>query len=78
MVEAHVTEVASAGGRGLYLLAIIAIIAIIVIIAGTLIVVEVFVKGKRRNRQSQKICPQCGKPVSEGKNFCTSCGAEIK
>ncbi len=65
----------SPGGRIILFIIFFAIIAIAVV---TLIVVGVFVKGKRRNTQSQKICPQCGKPLKDGKSFCTNCGAKAE
>lgn len=32
---------------------------------------------KNKTTISENICPQCGKPVTNGKKFCTNCGAKI-
>lgn len=61
-------------GLGIFILAFIAVVAIICIIA---IVILLAIKGRKINHL-ENTCPQCGKPVKNGKNFCTNCGAKIE
>lgn len=58
------------------LIAPIVIISIILIA----VVVILFVKNTKKNNSinASVVCPQCGKLVENGKNFCTSCGTKIE
>lgn len=51
------------------------IIAVILVVA---IVAFIIVKSRSKGKTDKRVCPQCGKPVKHGKNFCTSCGAKIE
>ena len=54
----------------------IVIISIILIV----VVVILFVKNSKKNNSinASVVCPQCGKIVKNGKNFCISCGAKVE
>lgn len=73
------------------LLAVIAVVLIVIgLLTGNLIVAvavplgiiacAVFLLTQRKNKKPMGdiICPQCGKPVRNDKNFCTNCGAKIE
>ncbi|MCM1190502.1 MAG: zinc ribbon domain-containing protein [bacterium] len=55
---------------------IIFVIAAVILILSAIIVI--LLKRKSENSQKETLCPQCGEPVKNGKNFCTSCGAKIE
>lgn len=55
---------------------IIFVIAAAILIVSAIIII--LLKKKNENSQTETLCPQCGKPVKNGKNFCTSCGAKIE
>lgn len=71
MLEAGPVDMSTRVPMTLLLLIVIVIIAAIVAIAILLAV-------KEARKHSENICPQCGKPIKNGKKFCTSCGAKIK
>lgn len=58
----------------LILMAFSAILFILAIVAGICLLCI----RKNKTTISENICPQCGKPVTNGKKFCTNCGAKIK
>lgn len=61
-------------GSSILLRIAIAVPAIICVIVSVILLV---IK-RRRNNHPENTCPQCGKPVKNGKNFCTNCGAKIE
>ena len=65
---------AASSHAGETILVLLAIIAIVVVIS----IVVILLKKKPSNEQIEHLCPQCGKPVKHGKNFCTGCGAKIE
>lgn len=66
---------ASPASGGLIVIPIV-IISIILIV----VVVILFVKNSKKNNSinASVVCPQCGKIVKNGKNFCISCGAKVE
>jgi hypothetical protein len=48
----------------------------IIVVSPVLIIKAI--KTKSRKCQKERLCPECGKPVGEGKNFCTNCGAKVE
>jgi hypothetical protein len=66
---------ASPASGGLIVIPIV-IISIILIA----VVVILFVKNSKKNNSinASVVCPQCGKIVKNGKNFCISCGAKVE
>lgn len=64
-------------GGGLGLVTLILLFAVIAIICVIAIIILLVIKGKKNNHL-ENTCPQCGKPVKIGKNFCTNCGAKIE
>lgn len=51
------------------------IIAVILVVA---IVAFIIVKSRSKGKTGKRVCPQCGKPVKDCKNFCISCGAKVE
>lgn len=51
------------------------IVAVILVVA---IVAFIIIKARSKGKTSKRVCPQCGKPVNDGKNFCTNCGAKME
>lgn len=51
------------------------LLSIIIIV---FIVIVLFLKGKSDKQKTKRICPKCGKSVSENNTFCTNCGTKVE
>ena len=49
-----------------------------VILGIVVIVKEIQRRSQGGFKKTGRRCPQCGKPVKDGQNFCTNCGAKME